>query len=61
VQELVEDPTNSLELADVVILAAALSQVRGVDLTKAVAAKLAINRLRTWGEPDHLGVVEHVR
>jgi hypothetical protein len=26
-----------------------------------VAEKLAINRARTWGEPDQLGVVEHVR
>jgi dCMP deaminase len=61
VNELADDPTDLSELADVVILAAALSLTLCVDLKTIVAEKLAINRARTWGEPDHLGVVEHVR
>lgn len=62
VVELVNDPTDSEELADVVILAAGLANVLGVDLAAVVAEKLAINRQRTWGEADpETGVVEHVR
>lgn len=64
VQELVSDPTDVLELADVVILAAALSLTLGLsvgDLTAVIEAKLGVNRLRTWQPPDHMGVVEHVR
>lgn len=64
VMELVEEPTNVLELADVVILAAALSLTLGLsvsDLTAVIDAKLGVNRLRAWQAPDHMGVVEHVR
>ncbi len=61
VQELVADPTSTSELADVIFLAVGLAYELGVDLTTIVAEKLAINKARRWGEPDFLGVVEHVR
>ena len=61
VLELAEDPTNTSELADVVFLAVGLAHELGVDLATIVADKLAINRSRVWQEPDHLGVVEHVK
>jgi len=61
VQELVADPTDLSELADVVFLAVGLAYELGVDLKTVVAEKLAVNRARQWSEPDHLGVVEHVR
>ena len=61
VLELVADPTNTSELADVVFLAVGLAYELGVDLKTIVAEKLAINRTRIWGQPDSHGVVEHVR
>jgi dCMP deaminase len=61
VNELIADPTNTSELADVVFLAVGLAYELGVDLAAVVADKLAINRARTWGQPDEHGVVEHVR
>lgn len=61
VLELVADPTNTSELADVVFLAVGLAYELGVDLATIVADKLAVNRQRVWGEPDEHGVVEHVR
>ena len=61
VQELIEDPTNTSELADVVFLAVGLAYELGVDLKTIVADKLAVNRARRWGKPDHLGVSEHIR
>lgn len=61
VQELVADPTDLSELADVVFLAVGLAYELGVDLKTVVAEKLAVNLARQWGEPDEHGVVEHVR
>lgn len=61
VQELVADPTDLSELADVVFLAVGLAYELGVDLKAVVAEKLAVNKARTWGQPDEHGVVEHVR
>lgn len=64
VAELVNDPTDTSELADVVFLAVALAHELGIGvdgLTRIVANKLAINRRRTWMAPDGMGVVEHVR
>lgn len=61
VVELVADPTNTSELADVVFLAVGLAQTLGVDLAQIVADKLAVNRQRAWGQADEFGVVEHVR
>ncbi len=61
VNELTADPTDLFELADVVILAAALSLTLGADLKTVVAEKLAINKARTWMPADDFGVVEHVR
>lgn len=61
VLELVEDPTDAVELADCYFLLVGLAYELGVDLKTVVADKLAINRARVWGEPDAHGVVEHVR
>lgn len=61
VVELESDPSNAMELADVVFLAIGLAYETGVDLRAILAEKLAINRARVWGEPDADGVVEHVR
>lgn len=64
VAELVNDPTDTSELADVVFLAVGLAYELNLsvsDLARVVADKLAVNRQRVWQEPDEAGVVEHVR
>ena len=61
VLELVEDPTDLSEIADVFILLIGLTYELGVDLKQIVADKHAVNLKRQWGEPDEQGVVEHVR
>ncbi len=59
-RELQQDPTDCMEIADVLFLLNALADALGVNLADVVAAKLAINQARTWGQPDADGVVKHV-
>lgn len=59
--ELVKNPTDPMEMADVFLLIAAVAHLAGADLVQAVETKLWINRQRDWGEPDSEGVVEHKR
>lgn len=47
------------EIADVFFLLVAVADRNGTDLSAAVAAKLAKNKLRRWKAPDADGVVEH--
>lgn len=64
VMELVNDPTDTAELADVVFLVVGLAYELGLDMTTlaaVVAQKLAVNRARSWSQPDEHGVVEHIR
>lgn len=64
VNELIADPTNTSELADVIFLAVGLAYELDIDidgLARIVADKLAVNRARQWQAPDAQGVVEHVR
>lgn len=61
VAELIADPTDTSELADVVFLAIGLAYELNVDLSAIVADKLAVNKGRIWGKPDAFGVVEHLR
>lgn len=61
VYELISNPFNGEEQADVFHLLVQLARVTDVDLTAEVARKFAINRQRTWQAPDVNGVVEHVR
>jgi len=37
-----------------------MAHLCGFSLDEAVRCKMAINRSRTWGEPDADGVIEHV-
>jgi hypothetical protein len=47
------------EAADCHILLLGHAHINGYDLLSATLAKMAINRNRKWGKPDHEGVVEH--
>ncbi len=59
--ELLEDPTDGEEMADVVMIVAHLAASQGVDLAAEIAKKHGKNLKRWWGPPDENGVVEHVR
>ena len=60
-RELAENPTDRMEMADVLMLLSGLAKHTGVDLASAVREKLAICRARQWGRPNAQGFVEHVR
>ena len=64
IQELIEEPSNLEEYADVGILwlnAAAKAGYKVKDLYFAMAGKLMVNKSRKWGKPDENDVVEHLR
>lgn len=62
VLELVANPYDGFEQADVFFLLIQLARVTGNDLPFAVQQKLAINLKRQWQAPcPETGVVEHVR
>ena len=58
VNELVANPTDVEEMADIFFLLVGASSDH--DLVAAVRAKLNKNQRRQWGTPDATGVVEHV-
>ena len=58
--ELLADPTDVMQIADVFHLVVAACEQNGVSLADVVAQKFAENRERVWGPPDAEGVVEHV-
>lgn len=60
VKELAEDPYDYEEIADCLILLIGLAGHINVDVEKIILDKMVENYLRTWGEPDEEGVVEHV-
>ena len=60
-KELLEHPHDLDEIADIFLLVVGAASANGVDLAGLVRSKLEENKLRTWGEPDADGVVEHIR
>ena len=64
VQELLDDPYDSIEYADCLTLLLHAAHRAGINIESIIDVawdKLDINRHREWGEPDEDGVVEHVR
>ena len=59
--EVLAEPNDLQEAADVFIVALVICGWQGVSLLDVARRKMAINRARRWGEPDAQGVVEHVR
>lgn len=49
------------ELADCCLLLLSIAHHLGIDLEAEAARKLAVNREREWGAPDHRGVARHVQ
>ena len=60
VRELKENPTDPMEMADILLLLLGIAEMQGVDLWEAAQQKHAINQTRTWGAPDERGVSKHV-
>lgn len=59
--EVIRDPTDALEWADVFIVLFDLARIYGVrDLEQAIKDKMAINEKRTWST-SRTGVMVHVR
>lgn len=64
IEELLQEPSNLDEYADVGILwlnAAAKAGYKVDDLYYAMIGKMMVNKSRKWGKMDENGVVEHVR
>ena len=59
VEELSREATPG-EIADCLMLLIGIAKLQNVSILGALRDKLRINKSRTWGEPDALGVVEHV-
>ena len=63
-KELLDAPTEENEReesADLVVLLMGRATLRGFNLLDEVEKKFAVLQTRTWGEPDHEGVISHVR
>lgn len=48
------------EVADCFMLLLHIAHLKGFDLLEEARKKMEINRKRTWGEADELGMIEHV-
>lgn len=59
--ELLSNPADGEEMADVLLLLLHLADGEGIDVVAEAERKLAKNKTRTWGKPDAAGVVEHIR
>lgn len=60
-EELVYEPSNPEEIADIFHLLVAAAEANGYDLVDVISTKFAVNTVRRWQAPDSAGVVEHVR
>lgn len=56
--ELVKDPSDASEYADIFIMLLDLADMHGVDVVKAIRDKLALNRQRTWTKTA-TGTLQH--
>lgn len=61
VGELLENPSDYLEMADCVMLLCGIAAIQNIDLASACEEKFKINQTRKWGAPDNNGVVHHIK
>lgn len=59
VKELLDEPADCLEMADIVILLIQLAALDDIKLEHAIENKFNINKVRQWEEPDDNGIVRH--
>lgn len=58
--ELIDNPNDPLEYADIFIIMLDLANMHGVDIEKAIIDKININQRRSWGISD-LGVLHNIK
>jgi|GEM_PF-5757451 len=61
VAEILADPSDALEWADVLILLVDAAHLRGIDIIKAAHEKMNINEARTWSIDKRTGIMSHVK
>lgn len=62
IPELLQGGVNDpLEFADVAILLFDIAHLKGIDIGKAIADKMEINKKRIWGVDPATGVMSHVK
>ena len=62
IPELLQGGVNDpLEFADVAILLFDIAHLKGIDIGKAIADKMEINKKRIWGIDSHTGLMSHVK
>lgn len=62
IPELLQGGVNDpLEFADVAILLFDIAHLKGIDIGKAIADKMEINKKRIWGIDRHTGLMSHVK
>lgn len=62
IPELLQGGVNDpLEFADVAILLFDIAHLKGIDIGKAIADKMKINKKRIWGVDPATGVMSHVK
>ena len=62
IPELLQGGVNDpLEFADVAILLFDIAHLKGIDIGKAIADKMKINKQRIWGIDRHTGLMSHVK
>lgn len=60
-EELVNNPTDKEEMADIFMLLAHVVHKTGTDIIKAVEEKLEKNKQRKWGKENEKGFIEHIK
>lgn len=62
IPELLQGGVNDpLEFADVAILLFDIAHLKGIDIGRAIADKMKINKKRIWGIDRHTGLMSHVK
>lgn len=62
IPELLQGGVNDpLEFADVAILLFDIAHLKGIDIGKAIADKMKINKQRIWGIDRHTGLMSHLK
>ena len=59
IPELLLNPSDELEYADVVILVLDIAHLQGINIEQAVMKKMAINRGREWAVDPATGLMKH--
>lgn len=61
VPELLQSLDSPLEYADCLVLLFDIASLRGIDISQALAEKMAINQSRQWHFDDATGLAHHIK